>query len=164
MTEKKVRLKIQSIIAQITMVHMADNILHSDEEGYDHRLDDVIEYHTDGILRDTDGRIELEYAEGSEMGMENTSTTLIFDRDDPNFLNMARTGENKAGFIFSDKTKRQPCSYSVGGYSFDFVIYTRSIDNRILTDGILKLDYVIEHNGVKTQRNRFTVKVDELKD
>ena len=37
-------------------------------------------------------------------------------------------------------------------------------DNRVtMAGGTLDLDYVIEVQGVKTQRNRFSVKVDELR-
>lgn len=163
MAEKKVRVKILSRITDLTARNMAQKIL-GVEKDYDESDDDVIEYSTDGIIKENEKNIELRYEECADMGMENTVTTLIFPKDSPNEMHMVRTGENSAGLIFSDKVKRQPCSYNIGGMPFDFCIYTRSIDNGITLDGgVMKLDYVIEMRGVKTQRTRFTVKVDELR-
>jgi len=163
MTEKKIRVKIHSQISDLTAINAVEQIM-GNKGSYSAADDDVIEFSTDGVIRENGKNLELEYEECAEMGMENTVTTLIFPKEEPNSLNMVRTGENSAGLVFSDKEKRQPCSYNVGGYPFDFCIYTRNIDNGItMTGGVLKLDYVIEMHGMKTQRNRFTIKVDELK-
>ncbi|MBR5516117.1 MAG: DUF1934 domain-containing protein [Clostridia bacterium] len=163
MTEKKVRVKIYSRITDLSAINMAEKVL-GQEGAINASEDDIIEYSTDGKIVEKGDVLELSYEESVEMGMENTLTTLIFKKDFPNTVTMARTGENAAGLIFSDTQKRQPCSYNVGGYAFNFCIYTRKIENLVtLKGGTLILDYVIEIQGVKTQRNRFEIKVDEMR-
>ena len=164
MTEKKVRVKIYSRITDLTAIHIAEKML-GEEGAIEAAEDDIIEYSADGFINDKGNVLELSYEESADMGMENTKTTLIFKKDEPNTVNMVRTGENAAGLIFSDKEKRQPCAYNVGGYSFNFCIYTRSISNTVTTEGgAIKLDYVIEVQGTKTQRNRFEIKVAEMRE
>ncbi|MBE6686914.1 MAG: DUF1934 domain-containing protein [Ruminococcaceae bacterium] len=163
MTEKRVRVKIYSRITDISAIHATEKIL-GEEAAIDAAEDDIIEYSTDGVITERGDTVELSYEESVDMGMENTRTALVFKKQEPNTLTMARTGENSAGLIFSDTEKRQPCSYNVGGYAFNFCIYTRRIENKItLEGGTLNLDYVIEVQGVKTQRNRFEIKVDEMR-
>lgn len=164
MTEKKVRVKIYSRITDLTAIHIAEKML-GEEGAIEAAEDDIIEYSADGFINDKGNVLELSYEESADMGMENTKTTLIFKKDEPNTVNMVRTGENAAGLIFSDKEKRQPCAYNAGGYSFNFCIYTRSISNTVTTEGgAIKLDYVIEVQGTKTQRNRFEIKVAEMRE
>lgn len=164
MTEKKVRVKIRSRISDLAMANMAEEYVGAEIASAAADVGDIIEYSTDGVIREKGKNLELSYEECSEMGMDNTVTTLIFPKNEPNELNMVRTGDNTAGLVFSGTNKRQPCSYNVGGYPFEFCIYTRSIDNKVsMKGGCLELDYVIEMRGVKTQRNRFTIKVDELR-
>ncbi len=164
MTEKNFRIKIKSIISDLTAFNLCADMIGL-ENAVEAAEDDIIEYSTDAHVRENGDNIELSYNESSEMGMENTVTTLVFEKSRPNQLSMVRSGDNSAGLVFSDVIKRQPCSYSVAGYTMDFCICTRHIDNRItLSGGTLELDYTIEMQGVKTQRNRFFIKLDELRE
>ena len=163
MTEKNVRIKIKSIISDLAAFDMCAKVI-GEEKAVEAAEDEVIEMTTDAILRDDGKNIELRYKESEEMGMPNTTTSLIFPKADPNQLSMVRTGENTAAFSFSDTLKRQRCSYNVAGFVMELCVCTRSIKNLIGMDGgTLELDYTIEVQGVKTQRNRFSVRVDELK-
>ena len=163
MTEKNVRIKIKSILSDLAAFDMCAKVI-GEEQACEVAEDEVIEMSTDATIRDDGKNIELRYKESEEMGMPNTTTSLIFPKDEPNQLNMVRTGENTAGFVFSDTQKRQQCSYNVAGFPMELCVCTRSIDNRVtMTGGTLDLDYVIEVQGVKTQRNRFSVRVDELR-
>lgn len=161
MTEKNVRIKIKSIISDLAAFDMCAKMI-GEEKAVDATEDEVIEMSTDATIRDDGKNIELRYKESEEMGMSNTTTSLIFSKEEPNQLNMVRTGENTAGFVFSDKQKRQRCAYNVAGFPMELCVCTRSIDNRVtMTGGTLDLDYIIEVQGVKTQRNRFSVSVCE---
>ena len=163
MSENNVKIKIKSIISDLAAFDMCTKMI-GEEQAVEAAEDEVIEMSTDALLRENGNNIELSYKESSDMGMENTTTTLIFPKDDPNQLNMVRTGENTAGFVFSDKVKRQRCAYNVAGFPMELCVCTRSINNRVtMSGGTLDLDYIIEVQGVKTQRNRFSVRVDELR-
>ena len=163
MPDNNVKIKIRSVISDLAAFDMCAKMV-GEEQAAEMAEDEVIEMSTDALLRENGNNIELSYKESSDMGMDNTTTTLIFPKDDPNQLNMVRTGENTAGFVFSDKVKRQRCSYNVAGFPMELCVCTRSIDNRVtMSGGMLDLDYIIEVQGVKTQRNRFSVRVDELR-
>ncbi len=163
MTEKKVRIKMKSIISDLAAFGICADML-GEERAVEAAENDVIEMTSDALLRDNGKNLELSYKESVDMGMENTITTLIFPKDDPNKLNMIRTGENTAAFVFSDTEKRQRCSYNVAGFPIELCVCTRSISNGITMDGgTLELDYIIEMQGVNTQRNRFSIRVDELR-
>lgn len=161
MTEKNVRLKIKSVLSDLAAFEMCADMI-----GLENALkaaeDEVIEMTTDAVLRDNGKNLEISYEEPGESGMQNTTTTLVFKKDSPNELSMVRRGENTAGFVFSDITRRQPCQYNVAGFPMELTVCTRSIDNRVTPEGgTLDLDYIIEVQGVKTQRNRFSVRVDQ---
>ena len=163
MTEKNVRIKLRSVLSDLAAFDMCAKVM-GEEHAVEVAEDEVIEMSTDATIRDDGKNIELIYKESEDMGMPNTTTSLIFPKDDPNQLNMVRTGENTAGFVFSDTVRRQRCAYNVAGFPMELCVCTRSIDNRVtMAGGTLDLDYVIEVQGVKTQRNRFSVKVDELR-
>ncbi len=163
MTEKNVRIKIKSIMSDLMAFNVCAGKI-GEERAVEAVEEDVIEFSSDAVIRDDGKNIELIYKESEEMGMPNTATSLIFSKDDPNLLNMIRTGENTASFLFNDTVKRQRCAYNAGGFPMEICVCTRSIDNRITMDGgSLELDYLVEIQGVKTQRNRFSVRVDELR-
>lgn len=163
MTEKNVRIKIKSIISDLVAFDICAKKF-GEEKAVEMAEDEVIEMSSDATIRDDGKNIELRYKESEEMGMPNTTTSLVFPKSNPNQLSMVRTGENTAAFGFSDTEKRQICTYNVAGFVMELCVCTRSIDNRITVDGgTLELDYTIEMQGTKTQRNRFSVRVDELR-
>ena len=163
MTEKNVRIKITSILSDLSAFN-ACAAKKGEAKACETWEDEVIEMSTDATLRDDGKNIGLSYKESDDMGLPNTTTTLIFAKDKPNYLNMVRNGENKASFVFSDTEKRQRCAYNVAGFPMELSVCTRSIDNRVTMEGgTLELDYIVEVQGIKTQRNRFSVRVDELR-
>lgn len=163
MAENNVKIKIRSVISDLSAFDICADMI-GEQNAAEAAEDEVIELSSDALLRENGDNLELSYKECTDMGMENTTTTLIFPKSAPNELNMVRTGENTAAFVFSDKTKRHSCSYNVAGFPMELCVCTRSIDNRIImSGGTLDLDYIIEFHGVRTQRTRFSVKVDELR-
>ena len=130
------------------------------EDGTDGEANDPIEYTTDGRLFEEDGRMELSYEESSELGMDESTTTLLFNSADPRFINMSRSGGATAGLVFNPEVPRQSGALSAQGLSLEFVIYTRHVSNTVTHEGgSIELDYLIEFHGCVTERNRFRIDV-----
>lgn len=130
------------------------------EDGSDGEANDPIEYTTDGLLKEQDGRMELSYEESAELGMDNSTTTLLFHSSNPGFINMSRSGGSTAGLCFNPDVPRQPCALSTQGLSLEFVINTRHVENTVSHEGgKIELDYTIEFHGCVTERNRFRIDV-----
>ena len=164
MITKEVKIKIKTRISDLNAVNIMERAA---GEEIDQSLipeDEIIEYSTDATLTDTGSAIELCYDEDESMGMKNTRTVIVFEKKHPDCVNLNRSGENTTGLYFSSKNKRQNCSYDVGGYTMEFCIYTRKIENSLTAKGgTLEIDYTMEICGTKTQRNRILIKVDEKK-
>lgn len=130
------------------------------EDGSDGEANDPIEYATDGRLYEEDGQMTLSYEESAELGMDDSTTTLLFNTSNPRFINMSRSGKSTAGLVFNPEVRRQPCALSSQGLSLEFVIGTRHVNNTVTHEGgFIELDYTIEFHGCITERNQFRIDV-----
>lgn len=121
-------------------------------------MDDIIELTTEGILLEHDNQIEIVYEETEEMGMEDSRTALLLDKDNPRFVSMARSGKNAASFIFDAENRRQQCMYQTEFFPIELCICTNSVYAHAENlSGKISLDYTIEVRGVKTERNMMVV-------
>ncbi len=101
-------------------------------------------------------RVELVYEEGELSGMEGSVTSIGFDRDTPNVVSMIRTGTVETALIF-EEGKRHFSVYDTPLSSFQVGVHTLLVDNRLLTDGILQLDYLVEIHGAQAEHCRMVV-------
>ena len=117
-------------------------------------MDDIIELTTEGSFIESDGQIEISYEENEEMGMEDSRTALLLQKNNPYLVSMVRSGKNSASFIFDAKNRRQQCMYNTEFFPIELCVCTNSV--YVYTDGMsgkISLDYTIEVRGVKTERN-----------
>ena len=103
-------------------------------------------------------RVELVYDEGELSGMEGSVTSVGFDRSTPGLVSMMRTGTVKTALVF-EQGKRHFSIYDTPFSSFQVCVHTLRIDNRLLTDGVIELDYLIEIHGAQAERCRMTINV-----
>lgn len=120
--------------------------------------DDLIEVHTEGRLRTTADRYSLSYVESELTGMEGATTTISFNRSNPSLLSMTRTGKVNTALIFEPE-KRHICSYNTPFMPFELCVRTLSMDNRLISDGELELDYIIEIRGATAEHNTLSMKI-----
>ena len=118
--------------------------------------DDVIEIFTEGRLNIRDGEVTLTYTETEESGMGNLETILRFSESDPNTISMIRFGEVNASFLFEAR-KRTKCVYNMPFGSMELTVRTVNVDNRLVSDGILILDYYIEIRGANAEHKCVTI-------
>ena len=132
-----------------------------DEDAPVPELAGTVEYSTDGRLTLEGERVSIIYDEPAELGMGASTTSLIFDRTKPGFINIARSGGVTAGLTFDSEVRRQNCAVNAGVAGLEFCVCTRSVKNGVTPEkgGKIELDYLIEFRGVKTERNLFRMDV-----
>jgi uncharacterized beta-barrel protein YwiB (DUF1934 family) len=113
----------------------------------------------DAIISDTS--YYLTYKEAEEFGMEGVKTELKFNLDTPKEITLARSGEMNSVMYF-EEGKRNICVYNTGIIPFEICIYTRSIDNRLITDGFLEITYIIEIKGACAQKTVLRMEVESI--
>lgn len=119
---------------------------------------DVIEMTTEGVLRLEDGRVEIAYEESELTGMEGANTSVSFTADAPQLVTMMRGGTVTTALVFEPR-RRHICAYHTPFMPFEICVYAREVDNRLLQDGILELDYIIELRGAQAERTKFTMEI-----
>ena len=102
----------------------------------------------------------LSYEEESE-GMGGVNTEVKFDTRRPDEISIARTGAIEA-YMYFEKYKRHICVYNTGIMPFEICIYAKDVDNRLLTDGVLELTYLIEIKGACAQKTVFKMEIEKI--
>lgn len=128
-------------------------------------VNENIEFTTEGMITADGDKIIISYEESELMGLEGCETSLFFNKIKPNVVTMMRSGSVISGLVFDLSDKRQVCIYETEYMPMEFSIYTRNVGNDMTYDngGTLNLDYDIEVRGVRTERNRLTLEVTNLK-
>jgi len=110
----------------------------------------------EGRLATNEHRVELIYDEGELSGMEGSVTSIGFDRDAPALVTMMRSGPVSTAMVF-EEGKRHFCVYDTPFSSFQICIRALTVENRLLTEGTLVLEYLIEIQGAQAERCRMTI-------
>lgn len=166
MTKRNVMIQISTVRHQIATQLFAG--LAPEEEEDDELLDPEEEDNssdmwTEGRLVTNSHRVELVYDEGELSGMKGSVTSIGFDRDTPTLVTMMRSGPVSTAMVF-EEGKRHFCVYDTPFSSFQVCVRAITVENRLLTDGILGLEYLIEIQGAQAERCRMTVTVTENND
>lgn len=119
---------------------------------------DETELLVEGRLVTTTHRVELLYEEDFSSDFGTTVTRIGFDRACPEFLTMLRSGAVETALVFEHK-KRHLCLYHAPAAAFEVCVSTASVDNQLLTNGTISLDYYMEIHGVQTDHCKLTITV-----
>lgn len=101
----------------------------------------------------------LKYDEDTE-GMGGVFTEIKFDTRKPQEVSIVRTGAIDS-FMSFEKGKRHLCVYNTGIMPFEICIYSKDVDNRLLTDGYLEITYLIEIKGACAQKTIFKMEIEK---
>ena len=119
---------------------------------------EVIEIRSLGTMRREDGRIEISYDETEATGMEGSSTAVTFLEEERGVVSMIREGAVSTVLVF-EAGKRHHCVYNTPFMPFDVCVHTWKVENRLLEEGWLDLDYVIEIRGAQAERTKFRMEI-----
>lgn len=174
--EKKIKINITSVQSEVgeTFLSRLFDELESDAaenaaeeikeraESEDFALEPAkMESTTEGVLREEDGRVTVSYNESELTGMEGATTNISFDLSNPGLVTMLRGGSVTTSLVF-EQDKRHVSIYETPFMPFEICILTMRVDNRLLDDGELYLDYVVEVKGAQAERTKFKMTISEL--
>ena len=127
-----------------------DRVLELDEA-------DEIELCTEATIETNEsGQIEISYRENEDDEQLSTLSRIIFHPDHIGLLAMSKQGAISTVLSF-EEGKMHVCAYDTPFMPFKVYISTNKLDNRLLSDGKLKLDYVLNLNDTPPQHFIITV-------
>lgn len=112
----------------------------------------------EGRLVTNEKRVELIYEESELTGMEGSVTAIGFQRNCPELVSMMRSGQVRTAMTF-EEGKRHYCLYNTPYSDFEVCVRALRVDNRLLRDGELVLDYLVEVHGARAEHCKMTVTV-----
>ena len=110
----------------------------------------------EGRLLTSEKRVELVYAESELTGMQGSLTAIGFDRQNPDLVSMIRTGPVRTAMTF-EEGRRHICLYNTPFSEFEVCVRTIKVNNRLLQENKLELDYLIEIHGAQAEHCKMTV-------
>ncbi len=155
---KEVRIKLRSVRFTV------EAALFSDEENTEifRELEEIqpetVEINTVGSLSCEGGRVELSYEETEVTGMEGTRTLLTYLEGQENIVSILREGEVTTALVF-EEGKRHHCVYNTPYMPFQICTHTLKIDNRLLSEKYIELDYIVEIRGAMAERTRLRMEL-----
>ena len=73
-------------------------------------------------------------------------------------VSMIREGVVSTALVF-EAGKRHHCLYQTPFMPFEVCVYTKKVENRLLDEGYLELDYMIEIRGARAERTQFRMEL-----
>ena len=102
------------------------------------------------------GCVEISYLENEDDEVLKTRSKIIFSASDPGLVVMTKEGAMRAILSF-EEGKTHICTYDTPFMPIKVYVSASRVDNRLLSDGYLKLNYVIILNDTPPQH--FSVEV-----
>ena len=112
----------------------------------------------EGRLVTNETRVELIYEESELTGMEGSITAIGFHRNNPALMSMMRSGPVRTALTF-EEGKRHYCLYNTPISDFEVCVRAVRVHNRLLEEGEVYLDYLIEIHGARAEHCRMQIKV-----
>ncbi len=169
MTKRDVMITISSACLQLEEPYWeyenedAEELIEEDEAPafsprYKGELPEPSELLTEGKLVTTPYRVELMYEESEMSGMEGSVSTIGFDRDNPGLVTLMRSGMVRSALVF-EQGKRHTSIYQTPFSSFELCAHTLRVENKLLTEGTLALEYILSFHGVESEHCRLLISV-----
>ena len=167
MIKKNIRIKLTSL-REATNDHFFGQILGDEvDELEDEELpleenepEGPIEMFSEGELYITDERVIIAYDESELTGMEGSHTQVRFERNAPELVTMMRSGNVSTILVF-EEGKRHICTYQTPYMPFEICVFTKTVKNNLLDDGVIELDYIVEIRGAQAERTQFKIEIFE---
>lgn len=119
---------------------------------------ETIEINSMGVFTEKDGRAELSYDETEVTGMEGSRTAVSFATAQEAIVSMIREGMVSTVLVF-EEGKRHHCVYNTPIMPFEVCVHTIKVENKLLDEGTLDLDYIVEIRGARAERTKFRMEI-----
>ncbi len=104
--------------------------------------------------------VAISYDETELTGMEGARSTVTYRTADRGLVSMIRSGMVSTALTFKAH-HRAICTYDTPYMPFTIAIHALTVDNRLDTEGELRLDYIIEIRGARAERCEMTMTIRE---
>ena len=104
--------------------------------------------------------VAVTYDETELTGMAGARSTVTYRTADRGLVSMIRSGLVSTAMTFKAH-HRAICTYETPYMPFSIGIHALTVDNRLDTEGTLKLDYIIEIKGARAERCEMEMKIQE---
>ena len=119
---------------------------------------DVITTYFDGLMTTSGDTTHITYFEDDTSGMGGTKVVVAFNQSEPREVTITRSGAVNTIMLFS-QGERTISVYNTPYMPFELGIYSKKVDNRILTDGVLEISYVLEVKGALAQKTEMKMEI-----
>lgn len=102
--------------------------------------------------------VSVTYDETEITGMEGARSTVTYRTSERGLVSMIRSGMVSTAMTFKAH-HRAICTYDTPYMPFFIGIHALTVDNRLDTEGELKLDYIIEIKGARAERCEMTMRL-----
>ena len=113
-----------------------------------------------GYTEEPSDTVAITYDETELTGMAGAHSTVTYRTADRGLVSMLRTGMVTTAMTFKAH-HRSICTYETPYMPFSIGVHALTVDNRLDTEGVLKLDYIIEIKGARAERCEMTMTIHE---
>ena len=175
---KNISLKIKTVVIDPEAVDMGEeeilsllkrmadgeNVEKEVEEIMDSEAQSEIELCTEAsmILKD-DGCVEISYMENEDDEQLKTRAKIIFSKENPPLVVMSKEGAMSA-FLSFEEGKTHICTYDTPFMPIKVYVNASLVENELLTNGTLRLNYILNLNDCAPQHFAVEVKIKEEPD
>ena len=172
---KDISLKIKTVVIDPEAVDMGEEELLSllkrmaDGENVEKEVADImdgeaqseIELCTEATLSENeDGCIEISYLENEDDEQLKTRAKIIFSKENPSLVIMSKEGAMSA-FLSFEEGKTHICTYDTPFMPIKVYVNASLVENKLLSCGTLKLNYILNLNDCAPQHFSVEVKIKE---
>ncbi len=98
---------------------------------------------TDAVLRlNNEGLVEIEYPENEDDDQMRTTSKILFHLGSPELVSMTKEGAITTYLSF-ESGKIHICTYDTPFMPFKIYVESKKVDNRLLSDGQMHLNYIL---------------------
>lgn len=170
MIKKSIRIKLTSLREATNDKFFGQMLGDEAEDLFEEEEDDLlpednepegpIEMFSEGELYITNDRVIIAYDESELTGMEGSHTQVRFEKNAPELVTMMRSGSVSTILVF-EEGKRHICTYQTPYMPFEICVFTKKVSNRLLEEGVIDLDYIVEIRGAQAERTQFKIEIFE---
>lgn len=136
--------------------HHAMEGVHDPDAEEDDGLEKLELYSEGFLIYAPDGngaQISLSYDESELTGMDGAHSVLTYHTSEPDLLHLIRSGSVTTALTFKPH-HRAICVYETPYMPFQVGIHCLLVENKLMEEGSLILDYIIEIRGAQAERCR----------
>ncbi len=107
-----------------------------------------------------EGSIEISYMENEDDEQLKTHSKIIFSEDEPELVIMTKDGAMSAVLSF-EEGKQHICTYDTPFMPIKVYVDSKLVDNRLMSDGEMRLNYILNLNDTEPQHFALEIKIKE---